>query len=169
MASEPQTRSPGQLARELFEIIFDRKDPDALRPYGTEDSVDHFLALGIDVRGPDEIIRYFRELNAAVPDATMMIKDIVEDDRHAAVQWTFMGNFEVRRSRDWRPPASDSLSAAATSSASPRTARSARTPSTTTARSSPARSGCCRRATRWPQGNDAGFQRRYSTSSTDRR
>ena len=94
MASEPQTRSPGQLARELFEVIFDRKDPEALRPYGTEDSVDHFLALGIDVRGPDEIIRYFGELNAAVPDATMTIENIVEDDRHAAVQWTFMGTFD---------------------------------------------------------------------------
>lgn len=94
MATRSQTRSPGQLARELFEIIFDRKDPDALRAYETEDSVDHFLALGLDLRGPDQIASYFREVLAAVPDAAMTIENIVEDDRHAVVQWTFTGTFE---------------------------------------------------------------------------
>ncbi|HEV2772638.1 MAG TPA: ester cyclase [Thermoleophilaceae bacterium] len=94
MTTPPQTRSPGQLARELFETIFDRKDPDAIRPYGTEDSVDHFLALGRDLRGPDQIASYFREVLAAVPDAAMTIENIVEDDRHAVVQWSFTGTFE---------------------------------------------------------------------------
>lgn len=79
--------------REFFEIIFERRDPEVLRPYGTEDSVDHFLALGLDLRGPDQVISHFRELLAAVPDAAMTIENVVEDDRHAVVQWTFTGTF----------------------------------------------------------------------------
>ena len=94
MSTAPQTRSPGELARELFELIFGHKDPDAVRPYWTEDSVDHFLALGLDVRGPDQLSSYFSELHAAVPDAAITIENIVEDDRHAVVQWTFTGTFE---------------------------------------------------------------------------
>ena len=85
--------SPGLLVRELFEIVFERKDPEGIRPYTTEDSVDHILAMGIDVRGPDELVRYFKELNAAVPDGQATIENIVEDARHAVVQWTYSGTF----------------------------------------------------------------------------
>jgi steroid delta-isomerase-like uncharacterized protein len=93
MATAPQTRSPGQLARESFEALFDRKDFEAVRQFWTEDSVDHFLALGIDVRGPAKLEGFFRELFAAVPDYRMSIENIVEDDRHAIVQWTGSGTF----------------------------------------------------------------------------
>jgi steroid delta-isomerase-like uncharacterized protein len=93
MATTPETRSPGQLAREFFEIIFERKDPEALRPYGTPNSVDHFLALGLELRGPDQVISHFKALLAAIPDASMTIENIVEDNRHAAVQWRFSGTF----------------------------------------------------------------------------
>ena len=93
MATAPQTRSPGQLARESFEALFDRKDFEAVRQFWTEDSVDHFLALGIAVRGPAKLEGFFRELFAAVPDHRMSIENIVEDDRHAIVQWTGSGTF----------------------------------------------------------------------------
>ena len=93
MTTEMQTRSPEQLARETFEALFDRRDFPAVRQYWTEDSVDHFLALGIDVRGPEKLEAFFRELFAAVSDFRMTIENVVEDDRHAVVQWTGTGNF----------------------------------------------------------------------------
>jgi steroid delta-isomerase-like uncharacterized protein len=89
-----ETRSPAQLARDTFEAIFDRRDIDAVRPMWTESSVDHFLALGLEARGPDQLAAFFRELLAAVPDLDMTIENIVEDDRHAVVQWSASGTFD---------------------------------------------------------------------------
>jgi steroid delta-isomerase-like uncharacterized protein len=93
MATASETRSPGQLARETFEALFERRDFATVRRYWTEDSVDHFLALGIDVRGPEKLELFFRELFDAIPDFNMTIENIVEDDRHAIVQWTGSGTF----------------------------------------------------------------------------
>ena len=94
MATTPQTSSPGQLARHLFEAIFERRDIDAARPYWTDTSVDHFLALGADVRGPEQLAAFFRELHAAVPDWRTTIENVIEDDRHAVVQWSATGTFD---------------------------------------------------------------------------
>jgi steroid delta-isomerase-like uncharacterized protein len=93
MATAAETRSPGQLARETFEALFDRRDFRVAREYWTEESVDHFLALGIDVRGSDGLEAFFREFLAAAPDFKMTIENIVEDERHAVVQWTGSGTF----------------------------------------------------------------------------
>jgi steroid delta-isomerase-like uncharacterized protein len=93
MATTTHTRSPGQIARETFEALFDRRDFDAVRPIWTDDSVDHFLALGISVRGSRDLEAFFRGLFAAVPDYKLTIENIVEGDRHAVVQWTASGTF----------------------------------------------------------------------------
>ena len=87
-------KTPGQFAREAFETVFDRRDPDAVRPLLNEDSVDHFLALGIDARGPDALAGFFKELLAAYPDFKMTIENVVEDERTAVVQWSATGTFE---------------------------------------------------------------------------
>jgi steroid delta-isomerase-like uncharacterized protein len=94
MATKDQVRSPGRMARDAFEAIFDRRDIDAVRPMWNEDSVDHFLALGIDARGPDQLVAFFREALAAFPDLEMTIEHVVEDDRHAVVQWSLKGTFD---------------------------------------------------------------------------
>ncbi len=94
MATAPQTRSPGQLTRELFEIIFDRRDVDAARPFWTEQSVDHFLALGVDARGSEQLAAFFQELHRAIPDFDMTIENVIEDDRHGVVQWSATGTFD---------------------------------------------------------------------------
>jgi steroid delta-isomerase-like uncharacterized protein len=108
MATKTKGRSPAELARESFEALFERRDFEAAREFWTEESVDHFLALGIDVRGPVKLEAFFRELFAAVPDFRMTIENIVEDWRssarpgrrpppgrgdHAVVQWTGTGTF----------------------------------------------------------------------------
>lgn len=94
MESTSATRSPGRLAREVFEALFDRRDVDAARETWSADSVDHFLALGLDARGPEQLAAFFGELLAALPDLKMSIEDVVEDDRHAVVQWSMTGTFE---------------------------------------------------------------------------
>ena len=87
------TRSPGQLAREAFDALFERRDIDAVRSMWTEDSVDHFLALGVEARGPEQLAEFFRGVHAAFPDFRMKIENIVEDDRQAVVQWTATATF----------------------------------------------------------------------------
>ena len=94
MATITETRSPEALARHLFELIFDRRDIDAARPYWTDSSVDHFLALGVDVRGPDQLAAFFHELHAAFPDFQQSVENVVEDDRHAVVQWSATATFD---------------------------------------------------------------------------
>ncbi len=94
MSTAVETRSPGQLAREMFEALFERRDIDAVRPFWTDSTVDHFLALGFDARGPEQIAAFFAELHAAIPDMKMTIENIVEDDRHAVVQWHATGTFD---------------------------------------------------------------------------
>ena len=94
MTATSQTDSPAQFARAAFEAIFDRRDIDAVRPRWTADSTVHFLALGVEAHGPDELAAFFRELLAAVPDLEMTIENIVEEDRHAVVQWSATGTFD---------------------------------------------------------------------------
>jgi steroid delta-isomerase-like uncharacterized protein len=94
MAPGPETRSPGQLARERIEALFDRRDFEEVRTLWTEETVDHILPLGFDLRGPDDLEAHYRELFAAVPDYAMTIENVVEDDRHAIIQWTGTGTFD---------------------------------------------------------------------------
>lgn len=94
MSTTQTSTSPAQLARNAFEAIFDRRDIDAARPLWTDSSVDHFLALGLEARGPDQLAAFFRELLAAIPDLDMRIENIVEDDRHGVVQWAATGTFD---------------------------------------------------------------------------
>jgi steroid delta-isomerase-like uncharacterized protein len=93
MTATSHTGSPAQFARAAFEAIFERRDIDAVRPRWSEDSTVHLLALGIEVRGPDQLAAFFRELLAAVPDLEMTIENIVEEDRQAVVQWSLTGTF----------------------------------------------------------------------------
>jgi steroid delta-isomerase-like uncharacterized protein len=107
-AAAVERRSPGQLARERFEALFDRRDFAAARSYWTDQSIDHFLPLGLDVRGPDALEAHFRELFDAIPDWEMTIENIVESGSsrarpgrrpppgqsdYAVVQWTGSGTF----------------------------------------------------------------------------
>ena len=93
-AAAAATKSPGRIARESFEAIFDRRDVDAVRPIWTQDSVDHFLALGVDARGPTQLAAFFEEFLAAIPDLEATIENLVEDDHHAVVQWRMEGTFD---------------------------------------------------------------------------
>jgi SnoaL-like polyketide cyclase len=93
----PQARSPGEIVREDFDALFGGRDPDALRPYWREQRVIHFLALGLEASGVDQMVAFFKELFAAFPDWRMTFEGIVADDHHAVVQWIGRGTFDGAR------------------------------------------------------------------------
>lgn len=94
MESGADTRTPSQLARDAFRILFDERDLSEPRRLWSEDSVDHFLAAGQSVRGTEPIAQWFRELFDAVPDFHMEVLNVFDDgDRQAVLQWRASGTF----------------------------------------------------------------------------
>jgi steroid delta-isomerase-like uncharacterized protein len=88
----PDTRTPSEIAREVFHALFVDRDLSDPYRYWTDDSVDHFLAPGRTVRGAQALAQWFRDLFAAVPDWTLEIENTVDDgDRQVVVQWHATG------------------------------------------------------------------------------
>jgi steroid delta-isomerase-like uncharacterized protein len=86
--------SPSDRARETFRILFEERDLSDPSRIWSERSVDHFLAAGQSVVGPDALAAWFRELLTAVPDWKMEIQNTFDDsDRQAVVQWRGTGTF----------------------------------------------------------------------------
>ncbi len=94
MESSTDTRTPSQLARDSFRVLFDERDLASAHRFWSDDSVDHFLAAGRSIRGADALTQWFRELFAAMPDFEMEIVNVFDDgDRQATVQWHASGTF----------------------------------------------------------------------------
>jgi steroid delta-isomerase-like uncharacterized protein len=93
--SPTRTRSPSseQAVRDIFRGVFEERDLSDPHRYWTDSSVDHFLALGISVRGAHDLAQFFRDFFAAVPDFKLEVEHVVAQDRHAVVQWTGTGTF----------------------------------------------------------------------------
>ncbi len=81
-----------EVGRSYFEALGAR-DADAAAAHFHQDGIDDIVALGM-FRGPDAVRRLFREMFAAMPDATMRIERIVADNEVAAVQWRLAGTFD---------------------------------------------------------------------------
>ena len=79
-------------ARSYFAAISAR-DPDAMAAAFHSAGIDDVVPLGV-FRGPDAVRQLFREMFAAMPDATMTVDRVVADDEVAAVQWRMSGTFE---------------------------------------------------------------------------
>lgn len=82
------------VVRDLFDGLLHRKELSDPRRYWTEDAVDHFLALGLRLRGPDALGQYFRELFAAIPDWDIEMDRVIANGRDAVVLWTAVGTFD---------------------------------------------------------------------------
>ena len=92
MESSADTRTPSQLARDSFRVLFDERDLANMDRFWSEQSVDHFLPAGRSVRGTGALIEWFRELFAAVPDFKMEVVNVFDDgDRQATLQWRATG------------------------------------------------------------------------------
>ena len=94
MESSTSSRTPGEIARETFRVLFDERDLSDARRFWSDDTVDHFLAAGQSVRGAEALAQWFGELFAAVPDFRMEILNTFDDgDRQATVEWHAVGTF----------------------------------------------------------------------------
>jgi steroid delta-isomerase-like uncharacterized protein len=89
------TRTPSEVAREVFHALFVERDLSDPSRYWTDESVDHFIALGMSVRGKDALAEFFRELFVAFPDWVLTIEQTVDDgDSRVVVQWTAAATFD---------------------------------------------------------------------------
>jgi steroid delta-isomerase-like uncharacterized protein len=92
MTTAAKSRTASELARESFRVLFEERDLSDPGRFWTESSVDHFLAAGKTVRGPEALAQWFRDLFAAVPDWHVEIENVIDDgDRQAVVQWRGTG------------------------------------------------------------------------------
>jgi steroid delta-isomerase-like uncharacterized protein len=87
-------RTPSDLARETFRVLFEERDLSDPYRFWTDATVDHFVAAGISVRGAHALTEWFRDLFAAVPDWHVDIENTFDDgDRQVVVQWRGGGTF----------------------------------------------------------------------------
>ena len=94
MTTSADPRTPADLARETFRVLFEERDLSDPYRFWTDDSVDHFVAAGVTVRGAQALTGWFQELFDAVPDWSMQIENCFDDgDRQAVVQWRGTGTF----------------------------------------------------------------------------
>ena len=92
MASAPDTTATAeQIARGYFDAIA-RRDADAAAAFWHPDGVDDFVSMRV-LRGPAEILSFFEQLFAALPDCELRATRFVADDRVAAVEWRLTGTF----------------------------------------------------------------------------
>lgn len=94
MTNSTETRTPSEIARELFRVLFEERDLSDPHRFWTDESVDHFLAVGESVRGAQALAQWFRRLLDAVPDWRIEIENSFDDgERQAVVQWRGTGTF----------------------------------------------------------------------------
>jgi hypothetical protein len=75
--------------------LFSERDLSDPSRYWTDESVDHFIALGMSLRGEDALAGFVRELFVAFPDWALTIEQTVDDgDRRVVVQWTASATFD---------------------------------------------------------------------------
>jgi steroid delta-isomerase-like uncharacterized protein len=90
-----ETRSPIELAREVFEEVLNRRDADALLPYWAEDIVEIFPTGTL--RGRQEVRDYFAEVFAALPDFHIEAERIAAHEETVFVKWHLSGTFSGDR------------------------------------------------------------------------
>jgi steroid delta-isomerase-like uncharacterized protein len=94
MSLSTDSRTPADLARETFRVLFEERDLSDPYRFWTDETVDHFVAAGVSVRGAQPLTEWFQELFDAVPDWSMQIESTFDDgDRQAIVQWRGSGTF----------------------------------------------------------------------------
>jgi steroid delta-isomerase-like uncharacterized protein len=77
--------------RSYFDAIR-RRDVEAIGDHWTEDGVNDLVPLQV-LRGRGEIMEFFRETFAAMPDFEMTLSRLVAGEREAAVEWRLTGHF----------------------------------------------------------------------------
>jgi steroid delta-isomerase-like uncharacterized protein len=94
---KPQRRRPPRRkaveahARSYFDALA-RRDQRGMAEHWSEDGVADFVPFGV-LRGREEIVGFFRDFFAAVPDLETTVSRLVAGEREAAVEWRMRGTF----------------------------------------------------------------------------
>ncbi|UAK35225.1 ester cyclase [Nocardia asteroides] len=83
---------PGSVARRYVEAIGEQ-DWETVADCWRPGALDVFVGIA-DLRAPDEIVAYFRDVHAAVPDLTVDILSVTAQDERAVVHWRMRGRFD---------------------------------------------------------------------------
>jgi hydroxyacylglutathione hydrolase len=84
------TSGPAEAARQYFESI--GRDPAAQRTWYADDAVVNISGT-IEDGGKDEVVAFFDETYAAIPDLRMEVEDVLDDGEKVAVHWRLTGTF----------------------------------------------------------------------------
>jgi steroid delta-isomerase-like uncharacterized protein len=94
MTETTQTRTPSELAREAFRIVFEERDLSDPYRLWSDETENHFLAADESVKGAQALTQWFKQLFDAVPDWRIEIENTFDDgERQAVVQWRGTGTF----------------------------------------------------------------------------
>ena len=94
--AKPRRRTPRRKvtdahARSYFAAIA-KRDTEAIAAHWREDGVDDLVPLR-PLRGTGEIVAFFEELFAALPDLETTVTRVVAGETHAVVEWRMTGTF----------------------------------------------------------------------------
>lgn len=94
--AKPRRRTPRRKAteahaRSYFEALANR-DAEAMAAHWREDGVNDIVPIG-PLRGTEEMVPFFKELFAAVPDLETTVTRVAAAETQAAVEWRMIGNF----------------------------------------------------------------------------
>jgi steroid delta-isomerase-like uncharacterized protein len=90
---DTDVREAADLMRASFAAVAAR-DVEALATLWDDQSVDAFVALGIEAQGEAQLREFFTEFFAAVPDLEFEVEEVHPVDAHTAVgQWHLRGTF----------------------------------------------------------------------------
>ncbi|WP_051407545.1 ester cyclase [Nocardia sp. CNY236] len=84
--------APGSVARRYVEAIGDQ-DWDTVTACWEPGALDEFVGIA-QLRAPDEIVAYFRDVHAAIPDLGVEILSVTAQDDRAVVHWRMRGRFD---------------------------------------------------------------------------
>jgi steroid delta-isomerase-like uncharacterized protein len=86
-----ETLQAEEVVRSAFEAVA-RRDADAIGVHWREDGVEEIVPVGV-FRGRREIVDFFREVFAAVPDVETTLTRVVANDRLVGAEWRMAGDF----------------------------------------------------------------------------
>jgi steroid delta-isomerase-like uncharacterized protein len=93
--TKPRRSAKSRQVEEHIRSYFDAvgaRDIEAMASHYSPEVVEELVPLRV-FRGPDQIVAFFRELFAAMPDLETTVQRVVTDDRHAVVEWRQAGTF----------------------------------------------------------------------------
>ncbi|MFD8247670.1 ester cyclase [Nocardia sp. NPDC059691] len=83
---------PGSVARRYVEAIGEQ-DWQTVSDCWRPGAIDVFVGVA-DLRAPGEVVAFFRDVHAAVPDLTVEILSVTAQDERAVVHWRMHGRFD---------------------------------------------------------------------------